>query len=152
MESLYTDNLALAEKSLDEVMGKYEGWKMVLDEKSQRLIVEKTKVLHLLYSKKAYAAKADPCGVFGEQVGCNSFQYIRCQKWVYYHYLDVPKWVGLPQFRDVLVCWTCLFDKCSLNKEIECKRVEEEVEQFCDMFNSYSKEFEAIMEEYVVPE
>ena len=96
MELLYTDNLALAEKSLDEVMGKYEGWKMVLDEKSQRLNVEKTKVIHLLYGKKAYAAKADPCGAFGERVGCDSSQYIRCQKWVYYHYLDVPKWVGLP--------------------------------------------------------
>ena len=41
MESLCTDNLVLVEKSLDEVMGKYEGWKIVLDEKSLRLNVEK---------------------------------------------------------------------------------------------------------------
>ena len=95
MKLLYTDNRALFEESLDKVMGKNERWKMVLDEKSLRANVENTKGMQLLYGKKTYVSNLQPCGVFGERVGCNSFQYIRCQKWTYYHYSDVPKWVGL---------------------------------------------------------
>lgn len=55
------------------VKGKYERSKRVLEGKSLRVKVEKTKGLQLLCGRKVDVSKVNPCSVCGEQVGCNSF-------------------------------------------------------------------------------
>ena len=84
----------------------------------------------------------DPCGVCGGQVGCNSIQYTKCQKWVLCHCSDVPRQMSLLSCQDVFVCRACLGHICSVEK-LEFKRdnnVLEEVEKFSyldDMISCY---------------
>ena len=61
----------------------------------------------LLFEKESSVLKVDPCGVCGEQVGCNSIQCTKCQQWVY-HYCCVPKQVSLLSCQDIFVCRPCL--------------------------------------------
>ena len=75
----------------------------------------------------------DPCGVFGERVGCNSIQCTKYQRWVHRRCSDVPRQVSLPSRRNVFVCRTCLGHNCSVEEKLEIRRVEdvlEEVESF----------------------
>ena len=65
----------------------------------------------------------DPFGVCGEQVGCDSIQCTKCQRWVHYRCFDVLRQVSLLSSRDVLVCRTCLGQKCSVEEKLELKGV-----------------------------
>ena len=88
----------------------------------------------VIIREKNSVSKADPCGVSGEQVGCNSIQCTKCQSWVHCCYSDVPRQVSLLSCRDVFVCRTCLGHNCSVEEKLEFKRGEdvlEEVENLC---------------------
>ena len=61
----------LCGESLNEFMDKYERWKNAVERKILRVNVDK-KGMQLLFGKKKNVSKVDPCGVCGEQVGCNS--------------------------------------------------------------------------------
>ena len=52
MEFLYAYDFFLSGESLDEVMGKFARWKIVLKEKVLNVNVEKTKGMQLFYDKK----------------------------------------------------------------------------------------------------
>ena len=80
---------------------------------------DKTKGMQLLFGKKNSVSKVDPCGVCGEQVGCNSIQCTKCQRWVHRRCSDVPRQVSLLSCRDVFVCRTCLGHKCSVEEEFK---------------------------------
>ena len=45
--------------------------------------VDKIKGMQLLFGKKGNVLKVDPGGVCVVQVGCNSIQCTKCQRWVY---------------------------------------------------------------------
>ena len=94
IELLYADDLILCGESLNEVLDKYERWKNALEGKTLRVNVDKTRGMRLLFGKKCNVSKVDPCGVRREQVGCNSIQWMKCQRWVHPHCSDVPTLVG----------------------------------------------------------
>ena len=50
----------------------------------------------------------DPCGVYGEQVGCNSIQCTKCQRCVHCGCSDVRMQMSLLLCQDVFVCRMCL--------------------------------------------
>ena len=52
MEFLYAYDFFLSGESLDEVMGNYARWKIVLKGKVLNVNVEKTKGMQLFYDKK----------------------------------------------------------------------------------------------------
>ena len=79
MDLLYADDLVLYGKSLNEVMDKYGRWKNAEEVKGLRVNVDKTKSVQFLFGKKSSVSKVDPCGVCGDQVGCNSIQCTKCQ-------------------------------------------------------------------------
>ena len=54
-----------------------------MEGKGLRVNVNKTKGMQLVFKKKSSFSKVDPCGVCGEQVGCNSVQCTKCQRWVH---------------------------------------------------------------------
>ena len=109
-------------------------WKNAVEEKGVRVNVDKTKGMQLLFGKKSSVSKVDPCGVNGEQVGCNSIQCMKCQMWAHHRCSDVPRQVSPLSCQDVFDCRTCLSHCCSKEEELEFKRGEdvlEEVEKFC---------------------
>ena len=57
--------------------------------------VNKTKGMQLLFGEKSRVSKVDPSGVCGEQVGSNSIQCTKCQRWVHRRYSDVLRQVSL---------------------------------------------------------
>ena len=82
MELLYVDNLC--GESLNEVMEKYGRWKNAAEAKGLRVNVGiQVKGIQLLFGKKSSVSKVDPCCVCGEQVGYNSIQCTKCQRWVH---------------------------------------------------------------------
>ena len=134
MELLYADDLVLCGESLNEVIDKYGRWKNAVEENDLKVNVDKTKVMQLLFGKKSSVSKVDPCGVCGEQVGCNSNQCMHCQRWVHGRCSDVPEEMSLVLCCDVFVYRTCLSHNCSVEEKLEFKRgknVLEEVEKFC---------------------
>ena len=143
MELLYADDLVLCGESLNEVIDKYGRWKNTVEENGLKVNVDKTKGVQLSFGKKSSASKVDPCGVCREQVGCNSIQCRKCQRWVHRRCSDVPGQVSLVSCCDVFVYRTCLDDHCSVEEKLEFKRdkdVLEEVEKFCyegDMVSCY---------------
>ena len=150
MELLYADNLVLCGESLNEVMDKYGRLKNVVEGKGLRVNVNKTKGMQLLFGKKSRVKKVSLCGVCGEQVGCNSIQCTKCQRWVHRCCSDVPRQVSLLSFWDFFVCRTCLGHNFSVEEKLEFKRGEdvlEEVEKFCypgDMISYYGGASEAV--------
>ena len=102
MELLCTDNLAVCD-SLDEITRKNKRWKRELEGKGLKVNIEKTKGIHLLYCKKAYVSKVDPCDVCGKWFGCNAIWCIECQKWAHHCCSDVPRQVRLLLHEDVFV-------------------------------------------------
>ena len=88
--------------------------------------------------------------VVSVQVGCNSIQCTKYQRWVHYCCSDVPMQVSLPWCWDVFVCRTYLGHNCSVGEKFEFKRgkdVLEELEKFCylgDMINCYGGASEAV--------
>ena len=70
MELLYAHDLVLCGELLNEVMDKYGRWKNAVEAKRQRVNVDKTKGMQLLFGKKSSVSKVDPCGACGEEVGC----------------------------------------------------------------------------------
>ena len=54
-------------------------WKNAAEGKDLRVNVSKIKSMQLLFGKESSVLKVDPCGVCGEQVGCNSVQCTKCQ-------------------------------------------------------------------------
>ena len=54
-------------------------WKNAAEGKDLRVNVSKIKSMQLLFGKESSVLKVDPCGVCGEQVGCNSIQCTKCQ-------------------------------------------------------------------------
>ena len=54
-------------------------WKNAVEGKDLRVNVSKIKSMQLLFGKESSVLKVDPCGVCGEQVGCNSIQCTKCQ-------------------------------------------------------------------------
>ena len=143
MKLLYADDLVLCGESLNEVMDKYGRRKNAVEENGLKVNIDKTKGMQLLFGKKSSVSKVDPCGVCGEQVGYNSIQCIKCQRWVHRPCSDVPGQVSLVSCCDVFVYRTCLDDNCSVEEKLEFKRgkdVLEEVERFCcegDMVSCY---------------
>ena len=129
IELLYADNLVLSGESLNEVMDKYGRWKNAVEGKGLRVNVDKTKGMQLLLEKKSSVLKVDPCGVFGEQVGCNSIQCAKCQRWLHCHCSDVPRQVSLLSCYDFFVCKTCLGHDCSVEEKLEFKRGEDVLEE-----------------------
>ena len=112
----------------------YKRWKNAVKGKGLRVNVDKTKGMQLSFGKKSSVSKEDPCGFCGEQVGCNSIQCMKCQRWVQHHCSDVPRQVSLLLCRDIFVCRTCLRHNCSVVEKPEFKTGEdvlEEVEKFC---------------------
>ena len=76
----------------------------------------------------------DPCGICGEQVGCNCIQCMKCQKWFHRPCSSVPRQLSLLSCREVFVCRTCLGHNCSVGEKLEFKTGEdvlEETEKFC---------------------
>ena len=67
--------------------------------KGLKVNVDKTEGIQLLFGKKSSVSKVDLCGVCGEQVGYNSIQCTKCQRWVHRRCSDVPTQVSLPQCR-----------------------------------------------------
>ena len=76
-------------------------------------------------------SKVDICGCLccGEQVGCNSIEFTKCQSRVHHCYSDVPRQVSLLPCRDVFVCRTCLVHNCSVEEKLEFKRGEDVLEE-----------------------
>ena len=120
MELLYADDLILCGASLNEVMDKYGRWKNVVEGKILRVNVNKTKGMQLLFGKKSSVSKVDLCGVCGEQVGCNSIQCTKCQRWVHHHCSDVLRQMSLLSSQEVFVCRTCLGHNCSVEEKQAC--------------------------------
>ena len=118
MELLYADDLVLCGESLNDVMDKYKRWKSAVEEKGLRVTVDKTKDMQLSFGKKSSVLKVDPCGVCCEQVGCNSIQCTKCQRWVHHRCSDVPRQVSLLSCRDIFVCRTCLCHNCSVVEKL----------------------------------
>ena len=54
-------------------------WKNAAEGKDLRVNVSKIKSMQLLFGKESSVLKVDPCGVCGEQVGCNSIKCTKCQ-------------------------------------------------------------------------
>ena len=106
--------------------------------------------MQLLFGKKSSVSKVDTCCICGEQVGYNSIQCTKCQRWVHRHCSDVPRQVSLLSCQDAFVCRTCLGHNCSVEEKLEFKRCEdvlEEVEKFCylsDMISCYCGASEAV--------
>ena len=77
---------------------------------SQGLSVNVGKIngIQLLFGKKSSVSRVDRCGVCGEQVGCNSIQCTKYQRWVHRRCSDVPRQVSLLSCWDVFACRTCL--------------------------------------------
>ena len=69
--------------------------------------VNKTKCVQLLFGKKSSVLKVNPCGVCGEQIGCNSIQCAKCQRWVHCCCSDVRRQVSLHVGMSFF-CRTCL--------------------------------------------
>ena len=134
-------------ESLNEVMGKYGRWKNAVEGKGLRMNVECH--MQLLFGKKSSVSKVDPCGVYDEQVGCNSIHCMKCQRWVHRHCSDKPRLVSLLSCQDVFIFRACLGHNCSVEK-LEFKRGEdalEEAEYFCylgDMNSCYGGASEAV--------
>ena len=124
MELLYADDLVLCGESLNGIMGKYKRWKNAVERKGLRVNVDKTKGMQLSFGQKSSVSKVNPCGVRGERVGCNSIQYMKCQRWVHRRCSDVPRQVSLLSCQDIFVCRTCLCHKCSVAEKLEFKTVE----------------------------
>ena len=61
-------------------------------------------------------SKVDPGGVVGEQVGCNSIQCTKGQRWVDHRYSYVPGEKSLLSCQDVFVCKTCLAQNYSVEE------------------------------------
>ena len=72
-------------------MGKYGRWKNAVEGKGLRMNVECH--MQLLFGKKSSVSKVDPCGVYDEQVGCNSIHCMKCQRWVHHHCSYKPRLV-----------------------------------------------------------
>ena len=112
--------------------------------------VDKTKGMQLSFGKKSSVSKVDPCGVFGELVGCNSIQCTKCQRWVHRSCSNVPRQVSLLSCWDIFVYRTCLHHNCSLVEKLEFKTGEdalEEVEKFSylgDMISYFGGASEAV--------
>ena len=104
MVLLYPGVLTLCGESLNKVMGKYGRWKNAVKGKGLRVSVNKTKGLQLLFGKKRGVSNVDLFGVCGEQVGCNSIHFAKCQKWFHRCCSDVPRQVSLPSCWNVFVC------------------------------------------------
>ena len=117
-ELLYADDLVLCGKALNEVMNKYGRWKNAVGGKGLRVNVDKTKALQLLFGKKSSVSKVDSCGVCGEQVGCNSIQCTKRQRWVHRRCSDLPRQVSLLLCQDVFVFRTYLGHNCSVEKKL----------------------------------
>ena len=89
MELLYGDNFVLCGVSLNEVMDKYMTYKIAVEGQGQRVNVDKTKGVQILFGKKSSVFES------GERVGSNSVQCMKCQKLVHHHYSDAPRQVSL---------------------------------------------------------
>ena len=87
----------------------------------------KQKVSSYFFGKKSSVSKADPCGVCGERVGCNSIQYTECHWWVHRRCYNVPRQLNL-SCQDVFICRTCLGHNCSVEK-LEFKSGEDVLEE-----------------------
>ena len=109
-------------------MDKYGWWKKTKEGIGLRVNVDKTKGMQLFFGKKSSVSKADPCGVCGERIGCNSIQYTECHWWVHRRCYDVPRQVNLLSCRDVFVCRTRLGHNCSVEK-LEFKSGEDVLEE-----------------------
>ena len=134
MELLYTHDLVFCGELLNEVMDKYGRWKNAVEGKRLRVNVDKTKSMQLLFRKKSIVSKVDPCGACAEEVGCNSIQCTKCERWIHLRCSDTLRQVSLLSCRDVFVCRTCLGNNCSVEEKLEFKRGEdvlEEMERFC---------------------
>ena len=123
MEFLYADDLVLYGELLNEVMDKYGRWKNAVKVKGLRVHVDKRKGMQLLFAKKIIVSKVDPCGVCDEQVGCNSIEFTKFQRWVHRRCSDVPRQVSLLSYRDVFVCRTCHGHNCSVEEKLSLKGV-----------------------------
>ena len=86
MELLYSDDLVLHGKSLNQVKDKYGRRKNAVEGNGLKVNVNKTKGMQLLFGKKSSVSKVDPCGACGERVGCNYIQCMKCQRWVHRHF------------------------------------------------------------------
>ena len=85
--------------------------------------------MQLLYGKKAYVSKVDPCGVCCKQVVCNFIWYMKCPNLDHCCFSDVPRQGSLLSCGDVFITHFWII-----------KRGGEIVEEFCyhgDMFSSY---------------
>ena len=81
--------------------------------------------------------------VRGEEVGCNSIQRTKCQRWVHHRCSDVPRQVSLLSCRDVLVSRTCLGHNCLVEGKLQLGKVE----TCCylgDMISCYGGTLEAV--------
>ena len=93
--------------------------------------------MQLLFGKKSSVSKVDPSGVCGEQVGCNSIQCTKCQRWVHRCCSDVSTGelqLSLLSCWNVFVCRTCLGHNCSVEENLEFIRGEDvlkKVGKFC---------------------
>ena len=103
MELLYADDLVLYRESLNEVMDKFGTWKNAVEEKGLRVNFIKTKGMQLLFGKKSVVFQKWILVMSGEQVGCNSIQCMKCQRWVHHHCSDKPRQVSLLSCWDVFV-------------------------------------------------
>ena len=105
--------------------------------------------MQLLFGKKSSVLKVDPCGVCGEQFGCNSFQCTKCQRWVHRHCSEMPRQV-VYYHAGMSLSVEHLGYNCSGEEKLEFKRGEdvlEEVEKFCylsDMISCYGEASEAL--------
>ena len=88
--------------------------KNAVEGKVLRVNADKIKYMYLLFGKKSSVSKVDPCGVYGERVGCNCIQCTKYQRWVHRHCSDMPRQASLLSCRDIFVCRTCFGHNCSV--------------------------------------
>ena len=100
-------------------------WKNAVEGKGLRVNVNKTKGIQILFGKKCIFSKVDPCGVCGEQLGCNSIHCIKCQRWVHLCCSDRSRQASLPLCQNVFVFRTCLGHNCLVEKKLEFVRGED---------------------------
>jgi len=82
-ELLHADDLLVKAETEDDLIKRFNGWKVTVENRGVRVNVNKTMVMISGEQQKVMQkAVRWPCGVCGRGVGNNSIQCASCQKWV----------------------------------------------------------------------
>ena len=68
---MYSDNLVLICKTMEEARQRLLAWKYVLESKGLKVNISKMKVIRCAWDVAPKEAAVDPCSVCGKRVGLN---------------------------------------------------------------------------------